>query len=117
MTHLESVIMDADFWPEFDLFDLNLLLVFFGFMSFFVQLIKKFAVIHDSADRRICLRGDLDQIQIPVLRQGQSFLERQNADLLFVFIYYPDFSCLNPVIDPMRLFLSLPRMKSPSSDD
>jgi hypothetical protein len=76
MTHLESVIMDADFWPEFDLFDLNLLLVFFGFVSFFVQFIKKLAVIHDAADGRICLRGDLDQIQIPIFCHGQSLLDR-----------------------------------------
>jgi hypothetical protein len=66
MTHFESVIMDADFWPELYLFDLNLFLVFLGLMSFFVQLVQKFAIIHDAADRRICRGSNLDQIQIPV---------------------------------------------------
>jgi hypothetical protein len=109
--------MDADFWPELDLFDLNLLVMFLGFMSFFVQLVEKLAIIHDAADRRICRGSNLDQIQIPVFCHVQSLLERQNANLFLFFIYYSDFLRLNSVIDPMWLFLSLSRMKSPSSDD
>jgi hypothetical protein len=91
--------------------------MFFGLMLFFVQLVKKFPIIHDAADRGIRCGCNLDKIQIPVFCQAQSLLERQNTQLFFLFIYYSDLSRLNPFIDPMGLFLSLTRMKSPSSDD
>ncbi len=103
MANLEVVVVNTDFWSELYLFDLNLLLVFFGFMGFLVQFIEVFSIIHDAADRRIGLRCHFDQVQIPLLGQIQSFRKNEDPELLFIFVDDPYLLCVYPFVYPMGL--------------
>ena len=45
-------------------------------------LILELAVVEDAADGRLGLGGDLDQIELRLLRQADRFVDRHDADLL-----------------------------------
>lgn len=51
MFYLELQVMFIGLGPQLDLFQLNLYLLFLGFLQFFTLLILKFAVVHDPANR------------------------------------------------------------------
>jgi hypothetical protein len=57
------------------------------------------AVILDAADRRDSVGRNLNQVQTALTRNAQRLIGRQDAELLPVFVDYPDFASANPVID------------------
>ncbi len=101
--HLEIVIMDADLRPELDLFELDVFLVFLGFVLFFVLFVKKLSIIHDPADRGVGLRGDLDEVEAPLAGQIQGLRDGHDTHLFFLFIDHSNLFGPNHFIDPMRL--------------
>lgn len=101
MIEFKCVVMDADFWSEFDFLDLNLFLMFFCFVSFFMLFIQKFTIIHYPANRRIRLGGYLNKIQASFLRQVDRVGDGHDSQLLFLFIDNPDFSDSNPFVNPV----------------
>lgn len=103
MANLEVVVVNTDFWSEFYLFDLNLLLVFFGFMRFLMQFIEVFPIIHDAADWRISLGCHFNQVQIPLAGQIQSFRKKEDPELLFIFVDDPNLLCAYSFVYPMGL--------------
>ena len=67
---------------KFDFLDaddfLLLLSLFLPFLLFLSILTK----IHDTADRRFCLRSDLDEIKMLLLRHAKRLTRRHDAELL-----------------------------------
>jgi hypothetical protein len=55
--------MDVDIRTHLDLFDLDDLLLFASFGSFFLRLIFEFAKIKNFANRRLGSRRNLDEIK------------------------------------------------------
>jgi hypothetical protein len=74
--------------------------VLLGFVKFFVQLIKVFAIVHDSANRRVCSRRYLHQIQTPLFGYLQRSLRRHNSELLIVVGYDAYLASSDSVVDP-----------------
>ena len=77
--------------PELNLFCLNDRLFLLGFLLLFLQLIPVLIKIHNPTDRRIGLTGNLDQVQILVICNIQSFLYGHNPELFAIRINKPDF--------------------------
>jgi hypothetical protein len=71
--------------PELDLLDLDLLLLLARRLLGLVLLVKVLAVIHDLADGRLCIGGNLHQIQPGRFCACQRFHPGENPDLLAIF--------------------------------
>ena len=106
MFQLEIVIMDAYFRPEFNFLNLSLFLVFLGFMLFFVEFIKKLAIIHDPAHRGSGLRGDFNQIKPFLPGDSQGLRDRHYTQLILIFINYSNFWRPDHFIYPVGMLLS-----------
>lgn len=117
MSNLKVIIMDADFRPELNLLELDLFLVLLRFLGPLVLLIEKLPIIHNSADGRVGLRGNLDQVKPSFSGEGESLGERQNANLFLVLIDDPDFSGVNHFINPVRPCLFDDRIERTSPDN
>src|SRR5690606_31417113 len=81
---LDLVISLIRAGPEFDLFDLRLLLLLAGGLSLLVLLEHELAVVHDPAYRGVRVRCDLDEVQTRVFGGRKSLLNAHDADLLAV---------------------------------
>ena len=82
IAQLDRVIADIRRRTELQLLDFLLFLLLLGRMRLLLRIELELAEIHDSADRRVTVRLDFDQIQACLLGHGQSLVARQNADLL-----------------------------------
>jgi hypothetical protein len=80
------------------LFDLITRLPFLGLLKLFVLLVFVPAIIHDPANRRIDVRGDLDEIQPGRLCCFQCLPEGYNPHLIPIGIYQPHLFCPNPSV-------------------
>ena len=72
--------MRADLHPELDL--LHLAGGVAALLLLFRQLVLELPEVGDSADRRICRRGDLDQVHSVRLGPPHGFIRFQDAELL-----------------------------------
>src|SRR5918992_1292290 len=81
MALLRLIVVSIDLRPELDLLDLDPSLPFPRFLLSDCPLVLELAVVHDPADRRIRLRGYLDQVQILLLRTPESVLSGHDPDL------------------------------------
>jgi hypothetical protein len=71
-----------DLRSELHFFDDRQNLVPPGLPGLLRALVLELSVVHELADGRAGVRGDLDQIEIGFLRQSQGFTDRNDADLL-----------------------------------
>src|SRR5690554_5436680 len=71
-------------WTKLDFLDLNDLLILPGSSLLFLLLEDVLAVIHDSANRRLCIGGDFNQVELGLLSGGHGFLNGHDTDL-FIF--------------------------------
>src|SRR5262245_41082705 len=85
---LEIVIMLIGIGPKLHFLYRNVSLVLLGFVKLLIKLVKVFTVIHDSANRRICSRRNLDQIQTPLFSDLECRLRRHDTELLVLIINY-----------------------------
>jgi len=74
-----------DLRPELDLLDDDLALVLSGLLGLLLLLIPPLAVVHDPDDRRAGVRGDLDQIEVCVIRNLLGAFDRDDPDV-FAFV-------------------------------
>jgi len=72
----------VDLRPELHFFDDRQDLVSPGLPGLLRALVLELSVVHELADGWAGVRGDLDEIEIGLLRQSQGFADRNNADLL-----------------------------------
>src|SRR5690606_32420673 len=76
---LEIVLLDTR--PQLHFLQLHPMLLFPGVPSFPLFLITKLAVIHDPADRWSREWSDLHEVESPLFRRLQRFLDWQDAEL------------------------------------
>jgi hypothetical protein len=97
-THLDFQIVLADLQAKTHLFEFGGL----GSLAVFLQLLGTLVIIltpvDDFADWRIGVGRDLDQIQIPLLRDGQGFLFAQDAELFAILVNDAKLGCPNLII-------------------
>jgi hypothetical protein len=70
-------------------------------------LVKKFAVVDDAADGGHGVRGDFDQIELPVPGQSERGIERHHTELLFFIIDHSHFASADFAVPAMKRFMTL----------
>src|SRR6476646_10708703 len=93
------VIVNPDFGSELDLLDVDLRLVLPGQLGLLLQLVAVLAVVHDTADRRISLGRNLDQVEVPRIRVLTRFVGGLDSELLAVLVDQPDARDADRVVD------------------
>src|SRR5262245_37978860 len=78
---LRQIVVRPNLRPEPDLLDLLMSLLLACFFRPDGLLVLEFPVVHDLADRRVGVRGNLDEIEPCGLRLAQSLLSRDDPDL------------------------------------
>jgi len=53
--HLHVIVVVIGVWTELDLFDLDCLLLFASLSFFLLSLVLEFAIVHDLANRWVCI--------------------------------------------------------------
>jgi hypothetical protein len=96
---LKLVIMLVGARPELYFLDGDESLFGLGFLLFFLLFVLVLTEVDYSADRRLSLRRDLDQIQALPARDLDRLLRRHYAELIAVIIDDADFTNSNPLID------------------
>ena len=71
VAELHLVVVLVDVGVELDLLDDDLGLVLAGLLLALAFVVAVLAEVHDPADRRVCARGNLDEIEVGVLRNTQ----------------------------------------------
>src|SRR5882762_908759 len=99
MALLRLVVMGVDLRAELLLLDDGELLVAAGLAGLLRALVLELAVVHELADRRPCLSGDLDQVKVSFPRQSQGVFDAHDADLLAVGSDEPDLGYADAVVD------------------
>ena len=78
--HVEIMLLNVR--PQLDLLDRDDLLLLLRLFLPLLLLVTVLAEIHDAADRRLCLRRDLDEIEMLLFRHAQGVARRHDAELL-----------------------------------
>jgi len=105
MAFLHIEIVDIGLRPELDLLDLDEALLFPGLLRPFALFILELAVIHDPADRRLCLGRDLHEIQPLFLGLKERLPRRHDPKLFPILADEPDLWGVNLPIHPNFQFL------------
>jgi len=96
---LRLVVVLADFGTELDLLDDDLALVLARLLRLLLELVAVLAEVHHAADRRVGLRGDFDEVEVPfggvLLREP----DRLDPELLALLIDEPDLRHGDAVVD------------------
>ena len=91
--------MRVDLGAQTDFLEFTGLGVTLGFLFFFTLLVFPFAVIHDSADGRLSLRGDFNKIQSRITGTTFGGVSIHDTDFFVVFVYQKDSWGANIVVD------------------
>src|SRR5690606_12281917 len=81
VTKLDLIVPFFRPWTKLDFLDLNLLLILPRGGLLLLLLEDVLAVVHDTADRRFCVGGDFNQVELGLLCGGQCFLNGHDTDL------------------------------------
>ena len=76
------IIMLVHVDAEFDFFQDDLLLILLGCPLLLFLFVQEFAVIHDSANRRNSIWGNLYQVKIDLAGLSERFIRRQDSKLI-----------------------------------
>ncbi len=99
VTLLGLVVVRVDLRTKLHLLDDHVRLVPTGLASLLGVLVLELAVVHELADRRLALRGDLDEVEVRLLGKLQGLVGRHDADRLPVGSDEPDLGNPDPVVD------------------
>jgi len=99
VTHFDVVIIGICVWPEFDLFDLDDLLLFAGFSLAFLRLVFELTEIHDLTNGRSRVRRDFNKIEAGLVCHLHGTFGRDNAGVFAICADKTDFSSANTVVD------------------
>ena len=94
---LQVVFFDFGFYPQLP--NTRCMLSFASFLPLFLHFEFEAAIIHNFADRWVCIRWNFHQIKAGVNRSCKGFFDRYNTDLFSVRVDYPDFFCSNSLIN------------------
>ena len=84
MTLLGLVVMRINLQPETDLLQHGVGLITARVARLHSRLVLELPEVHELADRGTSVRGNLDQVEIRLLRETQRVLDANDADLLTV---------------------------------
>ena len=94
-------VANVDIRRQANLFDFHDTLILTGFLLALGLLETEFAVIHDLAYRRLCLRCDLDQVHALFYGDFLCLLDGYDAELFAVVADQTDFLVADLFIDLM----------------
>ena len=97
---LGVVVVLRDLRAELDLADRDLLLVLARGLLLLGLLVLVLGVVEHAAHGRARVRGDLDQVEIALLRVRKRVGGLHDPDLLAVLADEPHFGHADPVVDP-----------------
>src|SRR6202030_2002943 len=109
---LELVVVLVHLRAELDLFHQNHLLVPPGLARSLLLLVLVLAEIHDAADRRHRRRGDLDEVESLLFRNGQRGGRRHDAELLPGVVDHPDFADADALVHANTIVTSRASVES-----
>ncbi len=98
--HLETTVVIGRFWPEPDLFDLDLGLRFACFAIFLGFFVEEFSVIQYPTNRWIGVRSDLYEVQVGCLGRLDGFIDGYDALVFTVRVDEANLSGANLLIYP-----------------
>src|SRR5579862_755899 len=98
--HVEVIV--GSLGTKLHFLEFNGLLVLLGFVLSLAELIEKFAVINNAANRRIGRRRNLNQIQPLSARHLQGIRRGHDSQLLTFVVNHPDFFRSNPFVDACK---------------
>jgi len=105
---LNAIVMIFNVGLDPDLFYLKMFLVFLGFALPLLLLIFIFAEVHDAADRRLDLWGNLNKIKLIFSREVKACFQRDDAQLLAVRADNPKFRNTDLFVDSDKFFNAPP---------
>jgi hypothetical protein len=89
----------VDLRTKLHLLDDHVRLVATGLARLLGVLVLELAVVHELADWRLALRGDLDEVEVSLLGELQGLVGRDDADRLPVGSNESDLGNPDPVVD------------------
>ena len=118
MTLFSVVIMLVDLRPQLHLFDDSIRPITAGFPSLLRVLVLELAIVHKTADRRLSLRGYLDQIEVCLLGEIKRLLRTDDANLFTAWPNQANFrnpdSLVNPkLVADISSIVQAPRLGAP----
>jgi hypothetical protein len=105
VTRLRPVVVPGDLGPHLDLLDRDAVLALPGVLVLLFLLVPVLAPVHDAADRRVGLGGDLDEVEILLTRTAKRLCEWHDADLGRVRVHEADARDLDLGVDPALLLV------------
>jgi len=103
--HLHLVVVVVDHRAEFDLLDLDDLLLLARFGLLFLLLESVFAVVQDLADRRYGVGRDFDQIEAGLQGLGQGVCDRDGTEVGAVLVDQVNLTNADIFIDALAVLL------------
>src|SRR3954453_13324290 len=97
---LGVVVGLRDLRPELDLADGDLRLMLPSLLGLLGLLVLVLGVVEDATDRGTRLRGDLDEVELLVLRVTERLLGRHHADLLALLVDEPHLRDADALVNP-----------------
>ena len=103
MALLGRVVVLGDLRAELDLADRDLLLVLARGLQLLGLLVLVLRVVEDAADGRARLGGDLDEVELALLRVAQRLVGLHDADLVAILADDADLGHADALVDPRRV--------------
>ena len=100
LTPLGFKIMSVDLGANANFLEFDDSLMLAGLAFFSALFVTIFAVIHQSTDRRNCVRSHFDEIEPAVSGHLQRLHGWNNANLLAILVYQTNLTDPNPLVDP-----------------
>jgi hypothetical protein len=109
---LRLVVVLGDLRAQLDLPDVGLLLVLARRLRLLLLLVLVLRVVEDPSHGRLRVRGDLDQVEIPLLGSLEGLGGRDDADLLAVLVDQAHLGHADPLVDTSRVALGRPAVEA-----
>lgn len=103
VAQLDLVIVFVSAWTKLNFLDLNLLLLELLLVLSLLFLVFEFAVIHYSANGRLCHRRNLNEIYAGFLSQLQGLTDAHYSERFTFHTYQSNFRCVNFFVNALRL--------------
>ena len=103
MVLLGVVVVLGDLRAELDLAHGDLLLVLARLLDLLGLLVLVLGVVEHAADRRARLGGDLDEVEVALLGEGERVGRLQHADLVALVVDQAHLGHANALVDPRRV--------------
>lgn len=97
--HLEHAMVIGGLWAKANLLDLNLLLLLARFAFLLGLLVLELTEVHNPADGWVCVRRNLNQIQVGLTRSIEGFPDADYTHIVAARIDQANLRCPDGLID------------------